>query len=208
MYEMNRLANSMRAIVAMTALVSSMAACVSNDPTKTADDLVVSAEDVRAVVGPADVVEVRVYREPELSGQFEVSAGGMLRLPLLEPLQVSDMTTEAIAERIEAAYNVELLRNAQVSVFVKEYNSRKIIVTGQVKKPGPVPYRLNMTVAEAVARAGGTTRLAMPEKTIVTREKDGKRERYLVNLRKIERGEARNVELLPNDIVNVPVSPY
>jgi len=194
-------------LLLMTALLL-CSACNTNDPTKTAEDLVVTPEDVRAVVGPADVVEVRVYREPELSGQFEVSSDGMLRLPLLEPLQVSDMTTEAIAERIEAAYNKELLRNAQVSVFVKEYNSRKIIVTGQVKKPGPVPYRLNMTVAEAVARAGGTTRLAMPEKTIVTREKDGKRERYLVDLRKIERGEAANVELLPNDIVNVPVSPY
>ncbi|MCP4501014.1 MAG: hypothetical protein GY822_13730 [Deltaproteobacteria bacterium] len=160
------------------------------------------------MVGPGDILEIRVFREKELSGTFEVNGDGEIRLPLLDALVVNNLTSAEITEKVEAAYNEKYLKNAQVTVFVKDYNSRKIIVVGEVKKPGPVAYRVRMTIVEAVARAGGTTRLAAPSKTIIIREKNGERVRFLVDLNEVKRGDSADIVLYPGDIISVPVSPF
>lgn len=168
------------------------------------EDTLPSPVVIRAVLGPGDVIEVRVFNEPELSGLHQISAEGSVRLPLVGTLQLAGLSADEANLAIADAYNVKYLRNAQINVYVKEFNSRKVYVLGQVNKPGPFRYEERMTVIAAIAQAGGTTRLADANRTIITREKSGEQFRVTALVGDIGKGQAPDVELLPGDIVFVP----
>ena len=89
-----------------------------------------------AVLGPSDIIEIKVYGEPELSGLHQVSADGTIRLPLVGSLRVEGNTPENVRQSFEERLNEDFLKNAQVNVIVKKYNSRRVYVVGQVKTPG------------------------------------------------------------------------
>ena len=167
-----------------------------------------SDEERVAVLGPSDVVEVRVFGEPELSGAHQVTADGALRLPLVGSVEVDGLEPEQAQARIEEAYNARYLKNAQVSLIVKKYNSRRIYVLGQVKKPGNYEYAPRMTVIGAIAQAGGTSRLAAPNRTVITRGKGDAQKRMQIPVSDIQRGQAADVELAPGDTVFVPESMF
>ena len=150
--------------------------------------------------------EVRVFNEEDLSGVHQIGSDGAVRLPLVGRMVVRGMSPEEATDKITAAFNKEYLQNAQITVFVKEFNSRKIYVLGQVKKPGPYPFEEQMTLIAAIARAGGTTRLADPNRTVVTRETDGNKRRFQAMVGDIGQGRATDVSLRPGDIVFVPES--
>jgi polysaccharide export outer membrane protein len=157
------------------------------------------------VLGAGDVVEVRVFNEPDLSGTHQVSEGGSIRLPLVGTLRAAGLSPDELTTRIASAYNERFLKNAEVSLFVKERNSQKVFVLGQVAKPGAVAVSTGrMTVIEAIAAAGGTTKLADASRALLTREKDGKQVRVAVDVAAIGKGQAPDVELQPGDILFVP----
>ncbi len=160
------------------------------------------------MLGPGDVVEVRIYNEPELSGTHQVSDNGTIRLPLVGAVAAAGMTPDQLTIRIADLYNERYLKDAEVSLFVKDHQSRKVYVLGQVAKPGPYPFDGKMTVIDAVARAGGTTKLADPDRTLITRDKDGKQVRVVVNVASIGQGRAPDVLLQPGDIIFVPETPF
>ena len=181
--------------------------CAHQEPVETLGAIqVTSAEAPVTMLGAGDVLEIRIYNEPELSGIHQVGSDGTVRLPLLGPVVVQGLSPEEATEKITAAYNSEFLQNAQVSVFVKEFNSRKVYVLGQVKNPGPYPFDEKMTIIAAIAKAGGTTRLADPNRTVVTRDKEGNQMRLNAMVGDIGRGEAPDLSLMPGDIVFVPES--
>lgn len=159
------------------------------------------------VLGAGDVVEVRIFNEPDLSGEHQISEGGAIRLPLVGSMQASGLTPDELTAKIAAAYNEHFLRNAEVSLFVKERNSLKVFVLGQVAKPGAVTVSNGrMTVIEAIAAAGGTTKLADASRALLTRDKDGKQVRVAVDVAAIGKGQAPDVALQPGDILFVPES--
>ncbi len=161
------------------------------------------------VLGPGDVVDVRIFNEPELSGAHQISASGTIRLPLVGSMQAAGLSPDDLTTRITAAYNEKYLRNAEVSLFVKERNSQKVFVLGQVAKPGAVAVSSGrMTVIAAIAAAGGTTKLADASRALLTREKEGKQVRVAVDVGAIGRGQAPDVDLQPGDILFVPELPY
>lgn len=157
-----------------------------------------------AVLGPSDILEINVYGEPELSGLYQVGMDGSIRLPLVGLVEVEGRTPESIRSIYEERLNEEYLNNAQVNVIVKKYNSRRVFVVGQVKSPGNYEYETRMTIVAAVARAGGTTRLADANKTILTRGQGLEQERIVIQLADITRGNSKDIELLPGDIIYVP----
>lgn len=159
-------------------------------------------------LGASDVITVRVFREPDLSGDYVVGAEGEVRLPLVGNVSVEGLTPDEAQTRIEAAYNNQYLKDAQVSVLVKKYNSRRIYVLGQVKSPGNYEYEPRMTVIGAIARAGGATQLANANGTVITRGKGAAQVRMEADVNDIQRGRAPDIELLPGDIVFVPESPF
>lgn len=155
-------------------------------------------------LGPGDVVEIKVYREPDLAGIYRVSNDGMIDFPLIGSVKLlarrPEQVEEEIRQRLAAGYLVE----PKVSVFVKERNSQKVHVLGQVNKPGSFNYETGMTVIQAVTNAGGFTKLASKNSVQLTRVSSGREERFRVPVGDIGEGTARNIELQPGDIIFVP----
>lgn len=156
-------------------------------------------------LGPDDVFEVRVYGEKELSGTFRVASDGTIDYPLVGAVKVAGKTPSEVTDLLEKGLEEgDFLKQPQVSVFVKEYNSKKISVFGQVKKPGTFPYQDGMTVVEAISQAGGFTSMAKKNDTTVIRMIEGQKKRFQVPVEAIGEGRAANFTLSPGDIVFVP----
>ncbi len=159
-----------------------------------------------ATLGPDDVIDVRVYQEKELSGLHRVGADGTISYPLVGTVKVAGLTpgelTETLTDRLQNGF----LRNPQVSVFVKEFNSKKVFVLGEVRKPGTFRYEDRMTIVQAVTLAGGLKALAAKDRLILTRVIDGAEQKFIVPFKEISQGTSKNVLLRPGDIVFVPES--
>ncbi|MDF1565597.1 MAG: polysaccharide export protein [Deltaproteobacteria bacterium] len=157
-------------------------------------------------LGVNDVFEVRVFEEQELTGVYRVGADGAVSYPLCGRVEVGGLDASAVAGRITTCLKQGYLRNPQVSVFIKEYNSKKIFVLGQVQKPGTFTFEDRMSVVEAVTRAGGFTRLAAKNQVVINRIVDGKEQRLRIPVEDISLGLAPNFVLQPGDIVFIPES--
>jgi polysaccharide export outer membrane protein len=159
-----------------------------------------------STLGPGDVLEVRVYREPELSGIYQVGSEGDVVFPLCQRVVVNGLTPNGAADRFRDCLAAGFMRDPQVSVVVKEYNSKKVFVFGEVQKPGTFVYQDGMSIVQAVTVAGGFTRTAAQNATSVTRRVKGQEVRMKVNVQDIALGKAPNFTLEPGDIVFVPES--
>ncbi len=155
-------------------------------------------------VGPGDVFEVKVFGQDDLTGTYRVEGDGTILYPLIGKVRVKGLTPPAIAAELARRLRRGYLRNPQVTVFVKEYNSKKVTVFGQVQKPGIFLYKSNMTIIQAITTAGGFTDLADQDGTIVTRVIDGRKHRIPVKVQAIGEGRAQNFILRPGDVVFVP----
>ena len=156
-------------------------------------------------LGAGDVFDIRVFEEESLSGTFRVSSNGTIDFPLLGNLSVIGKSPTEIAKLVADGLKAEeYLKNPQVSVFVKEYRSKKVSVFGQVKKPGTFAYQEGMSVVEAISTAGGFTAMSRKNETTVIRVVDGKKQRFTVPVERIGQGKAQNFVLQPGDIVYVP----
>ena len=189
---------SRRAVCAVLAALCCAVACATTTLQQSPGPI------VRTLLGAGDIVEVRIFGEPDLSGMYAVTEDGSLRLPLVGSLPVRGLTGEQLVGRIEEAYNKKYMRAAQATVAVKESNSRKVYVLGEVARPGPYPFEDHMTVISAIASAGGTTKAADSNRTIVTRQTSGLAERHTVEAGDMGRGITADVDLRPGDIVFVP----
>lgn len=159
-----------------------------------------------STLGPGDVFEVKVYDEKELSGVYRVNSAGTINFPLIGMVQVEGMTASDAAGTIQDKLGAKYLRNPQVNIFIKEYNSKKVSVFGEVNKPGTFRYEDRMTVIQAVSMAGGFTKMAAKDDTNVTRLVGGDEKKYPVPVESIAQGQAKNFYLQPGDIVYVPES--
>jgi len=101
---------------------------------------------------PGDIVRLQIWREPDLSGEFPVDHTGTVTFPKIGPLRVSDETAESLKARLVAAFQ-EVLRNPSIEVV----HLRRVNVLGAVRTPGLYPVDPTMTIADAVALAGGAT---------------------------------------------------
>lgn len=163
------------------------------------------AERVEAArLGPGDVFELRVYGEKELSGTHRVAPDGTVHVPLVGTVKVIGMTPAEVVSLLEERFRDGFLREPNVSVFVKEYNSKRVFVLGAVHKPGTFPYDEHMSVVQAITLAGGFKDLADANGTVVTRVVEGAEKRFIVPVDSITRGEHANFVLKPGDIVFVP----
>lgn len=153
-------------------------------------------------LGPADVFEVRVYGEPELTSTYRVSNDGSIDFPLIGNVVVRGRTAPLVGEEIQRRL-LSYLKHPQVNVFVKEVNSKKITLYGQVRNPGTINYVESMTIAQAISVVGGLTTMAARERARVTRLRDGKTETSDVNLKAVAEG-TLTFYLLPGDEIFVP----
>ena len=161
---------------------------------------------IAGTLGPADVFEARVYQEPELSGVYQVGPEGDVVFPLCKRVVVSGLTANAAADKLRQCLKAGFMKDPQVSVLVKEYNSKKVFVFGEVQKPGTFTYEEGMSVVQAITLAGGFTKSAAQNSTSVTRRVRGQEVKVKLTVQDIALGKAPNFKLEPGDIVYVPES--
>lgn len=158
-----------------------------------------------STLGPGDLVEVRVFQEPDHSGVWRVSPEGTIDYPLCGKVELAGRTSSTAADALRECL-ARYLRRPQVSVLIREYNSKKIFVFGEVQKPGTFPYDGEMSIIQAITLAGGFTKTAAQNSTNVTRLVDGQERKIRVPVEDIGVGRERNFLLQPGDIVFVPES--
>jgi polysaccharide export outer membrane protein len=172
------------------------------------------APDVKGVfireykIGAKDLLEINVVDVPELNLAVRVSEEGSITLPLVGRVELSGLTKEA-AERQIADKLVEgkYVKNPQVTIFIKEYQSNRVALFGAVKMPGMFELVGEMSLLELVSKAGGFLENAGNEIFVMRESKDGKGEKITVDLNDLvlNGNQSLNIALRPRDVVSVPI---
>jgi polysaccharide export outer membrane protein len=157
------------------------------------------------VIGPDDVIGVVVWREQDLSTDVKVRPDGKVSLPLLNDLPATGLTPEQFRKVVTEAA-AKFVADPNVTIIVKQINSRKVFVMGEVGKPDTYHLLAPTTVLQMLALAGGPTPFAKTDEISVVRTTGGKTTRYLFNLKDVSRGRRmeQNINLQPGDTVIVP----
>ena len=157
-------------------------------------------------IGRQDLLELRVFDLKELDQTVRVADDGSITLPLLGRLQVGGLTKGELEALIAKLLEERYVRNPQVTIFVKEYESKKVAVSGAVKKPDTYEMLGEKTLLEMISLAGGLDKDLGKEIIIFRAQDDGSAQRIAVDLDKLvyEADPALNVAVMPGDIVYVP----
>jgi polysaccharide export outer membrane protein len=157
------------------------------------------------VIGPNDTLSVLFWRDKDMSADVVVRPDGNITLPLLNDIQAAGLTPEQLRERILAEAR-RYIEDPSPTVVVKEINSRKVFITGQVEKAGPYPIAAPMTVLQLIAIAGGLKEFADGKNILVMRTENGRQVAHSFDYRELLKGKnlRQNIELKPGDTVVVP----
>ncbi len=166
------------------------------------------AADQRAnyVIGPDDVLSLLFWRDKDMTADVVVRPDGKISLPLINDIQAGGLTPSELREVVNTVAR-RYVDDPSVTVVVKQINSRKLFITGQVEKPGPYPMNGRMTVLQLIATAGGLKEFTDGKRILIMRaDEAGKQTSYLFNYRQVTEGKnlAQNIELQPGDTVVVP----
>jgi polysaccharide export outer membrane protein len=135
-------------------------------------------------LGPEDVIEVFVWKEPELSTTVTIRPDGRISLPLANELEASGRTAAELQAEITIRLSKYVVQPV-VNVMVKQVNSLKISVLGEVRRPDVYRIKNRVTVLDAIAMAGGFTDLARPNKVIVLRNTATGPQRIKINIKQL-----------------------
>lgn len=166
---------------------------------------VLAVEDY--TIGPGDVLDIVVFQVDDLSVEREVNARGEIGMPLIGSVPVAGKTPLEVSDQLKALYTVDYLHDPQISVEVSEYISRQVTLVGELRRPGNYPLRGHTTLLEAMAMAGGVSRIADRESVIIFRTEDDQQVYgYLVNLDEVMGGAKSDPEIFGSDRIVVPES--
>jgi polysaccharide export outer membrane protein len=126
------------------------------------------------VLGPNDRIRLKVYGEADITGEYEVDSNGQVSIPLAGHITAAGLTTKQLERSIMSALAKGIVRDPRVNVEIALY--RPYYILGEVKKGGEYPYRLGLTVMDAVASAGGFTYRANENKVYLRRSGAGAEE--------------------------------
>lgn len=157
------------------------------------------------VIGPEDVLKILFWGDEKMSGEVVVRPDGKISTPLLNDIQAAGLTPDQLRLRIndEASHYIE---DPNATVVVKQINSRKVFITGEVEKPGAYTLTGPMTVLQLIANAGGFREYARRDGIVIMRTEGGRQVQLAFNYIEVVRGKKlqQNVELKPGDTVVVP----
>jgi len=154
-------------------------------------------------ISPMDTVSVKIFRMPDLSGDYQVDLTGQISMPLIGEVRAVDMTTAQLDDALTKKFGEKYLENPDISVGVKESARRNITVDGAVKNAGAYPAGGEVTLMQAVALAGGVTEDANARRIAVFRTIGGQRQAAAFDLVSIRRGEVTDPKIYPGDIIVV-----
>ena len=161
-------------------------------------------------IGVDDIVQVSVWRNPELGITVPVRPDGMISVPLVGDVMAGGRTPTEVAADIQKKL-ADFVRDPQVAEILTELRSHEYLsrvrVTGAVRQPISIPYRQGMTVLDAVLAAGGVNEFAAPDRSdLFRRNKDETSATYPVRLDRIlNRGDlSTNYTVAPGDVIVIP----
>lgn len=192
-----------------------LAACSSLPQLKDATtypSLTTSVENYQYLIGPGDSVNIFVWRNPEVSGQFTVRPDGKITTSLVEDIPVTGKTPKVLAREIETVL-AKYIRDPIVTVTVSNFNgpfSEQIRIVGEAANPQAINYRQNMTLLDVMVAVGGLTEFANGNKSKLIRVEGGQKIMYQVSLDDlIKAGDINaNADVLPGDIIIIPEAWY
>ena len=157
------------------------------------------------VIGPEDVLSILFWREKNLSSEVVVRPDGRISLPLLNDVTAAGLTADELREKVMTEAN-KFVEDATATVVVKQINSRKVFITGNVTKPGLYPLTGPLNVLQLIAIAGGLLEFADGEEIRVMRIENGDPVAKPFNYKSVSEGKnlRQNIELKPGDTVVVP----
>lgn len=161
--------------------------------------------DDKYIIGPADVLEIQVWREPNLSCTAPVRPDGKISLPLLNDVQAAGLSPQELKTKIEKGL-AKFLEKPEVLVSVQEIKSKNIYILGKVNTPGQYPLQHGLTVIQALSLAGGFAEWADEKDIVILRHENGKQKRIKFNYKRVSRGKdlEKNIVLCPGDTIIVP----
>jgi polysaccharide export outer membrane protein len=180
------------------------------EPAKTAPEAAADAKpaanraavDPKAyIIGAEDLISIRVWKEPENSGQFVVRPDGKISIPLIGEVQAAGLTPEKLSISIAEGLQ-KVMVHPEVTVGVEKVNSKKYYIQGEVNRPGSYPLVIDTTVLEALVNAGGFREFANTKKIVILRGS----ERLKFNYHEVTKGKKmeQNILVKPGDQIIVP----
>jgi len=157
------------------------------------------------VIGTDDVLSIVYWKDKDMSSDAQVRPDGRIALPLINEIVAAGLTPEQLREKLTEE-SKKYMEDANITVVVRQINSRRVFITGEVNKPGPYPLTATTSVMQLIAMAGGLREYANSKKIIIMRTESGRAISLPFNYRDVTTGKRleQNVELKPGDTVVVP----
>ena len=205
----NRFANNLK--IALLLLATFLSGCSSHSTLPSATlhpSNTININSYKYLIGSGDVLNIFVWRNPEVSGSFVVRPDGMITTSLVEDIEVSGKTPTELARSIEeilATYLRDPIVTVTVANFVGPF-SEQIRVIGEAAQPRAINYTQHMTLLDVMIQVGGLTEFADGNDAVLIRIEDGKQKQYQVMIDQLLKdGEiSANIDMLPGDIIIIP----
>ncbi len=159
-------------------------------------------------LGPKDLIEIKVFEVPELNVQSRVGETGSVNLPLIGEVPAQGLTEAEFAQRLKQLLESKYVNRASVSVEVREFRSRPIVVIGAVKSPGNLAFPGRWTLIEALAAAGGIEESHGDYVYVMRRAENGLSDQISIRIDDLfVNGDPKaNIPIFANDLINVPTT--
>lgn len=157
-------------------------------------------------IGPSDLLTITVFQVEDLDREVRVDNAGRISLPLIGVVAAAGQTVTGLEADIATRYGATYLQDPQVSVFVKEFASQRITVSGEVEQPGIYPIASQLTLLQAIALAEGMSDVASYDNVLVFRTINGERQYARFDVDAIQDGTQPDPVLMGNDVVVVDTS--
>lgn len=205
-----KLTNSLKVVVVLL-LTQIISACSTHNNLPTATLHPSNTADINAykyLIGAGDVLNIFVWRNPEVSGSFVVRPDGMITTSLVEDIEVAGKTPTELARSIEeilGTYLREPIVTVTVNSFVGPF-SEQIRVIGEAAQPRAINYTQHMTLLDVMIQVGGLTEFADGNDAVLVRIEDGQQKQYKIMIDQLLKdGEiSANIDMLPGDIIIIP----
>jgi polysaccharide export outer membrane protein len=159
------------------------------------------------IIGPKDLLEIKVFGLDELNTTVRVSEDGMITLALLGEVEVRGLTKSGVEKKLAFLLEEKYLQNPQVTVFIKEYQSKRVSVLGAVSDPGYYELLGRQTLLQVISQAGGMTEDAGEEIIVIRQQENGSNTALKISIEDlVVEGDVKlNIFLQPGDIINIPI---
>jgi polysaccharide biosynthesis/export protein len=169
-----------------------------------------SGQSYEYQIGAKDLIEISVFEVPELNITVRVSENGMISLPLLGEVKAEGLNRADLEKKIATMLEKNYLKNAQVTIFIKDFQSKKVSIMGAVKDPGTHDLIGRQSLLQVISTAGGLSEQASDTVIIFRQFRNVPSQSLVIKLDDVllKANPKYNIPIFPGDIINVPGSQF